>query len=98
MKNKYPYAILESTPLKFYTFIKVTLAISLVFRIISMLTVFAGFVSDFEHWYTLLFSAACLILTFYALLGLSSMKWYGPLCYLSIFAIAWLAIREKKPK
>lgn len=90
MKTKYPYAILESTPLKFYKFVNVTLAIGLVFRIFSILAVFAGFVSDFEHWYNLLFSAAGLILAFYALLGLSGMKWYGPLCYLSIFAITWL--------
>ena len=86
-KAKYPYTEIIGTPLAFYTFAKVTLIIGLFIRIITLLSSFISFQSDFEHWYNLIFGLIQLGLCLGGIIGLNAMEWYGPLCYMGAFAI-----------
>ncbi len=92
MKNnsKYPYREVEETPLKFYKFVIITLIIGLFSRGAMLLSLFARYTPDFEHWYNIGFSFACLVLNVFALMGLNSMKWYGVLCYMGRFGLIGL--------
>ena len=82
----------------FYKFIMFSLIIGLLLRTITLIGSFLDATYDFSFWYTLIFSIIQLGLTVGGLVGLSQMKWYGPLCYMANFgllildAIAMLAI------
>ncbi|WP_303841718.1 zinc ribbon domain-containing protein [Selenomonas ruminantium] len=98
MKNKDIYTVYEETPMAFYKFIMFSLIIGLLLRTITLIGSFLDATYDFSFWYTLIFSIIQLGLTIVGLIGLSQMKWYGPLCYMANFgllildAIAMLAI------
>ena len=83
MATKNVYINPSETPLKYFKFLKVTLLIGLVIRIVQAVGLFG---SD-PTWYDIAYAIAGFALTLAAVVGMNAMKWYGILSFLGIYLL-----------
>lgn len=83
MRVQPQYVHREDTPLAFFKFLRVVLAIGVVYRFITVIPM----LTSETDWYTIVYSLAGLALAILALWGLGSMKWMGVLAFYGLYVL-----------